>query len=123
MNTYKAEAREKWGSTDAYRQYAEKTGRYRKEQWNDLAGEMDGIMAAFALSMKKGETPDSAEAQSLVDTLQSHISESCYSCTDEILSGLGRLYAKDERFKSNIDRHAEGTAAFICAAIEVKCRK
>ena len=55
---HKAEAKEKWGNTDAYREHAEKTKNYPKEKWNALAGEMDGIMAEFALCMKKGESPD-----------------------------------------------------------------
>jgi hypothetical protein len=37
--------------------------------------------------------------------------------------GLGQMYVADERFKNNIDKHASGTAAFICEAIEVYCKK
>jgi hypothetical protein len=37
--------------------------------------------------------------------------------------GLGQMYIADERFKNNIDKHASGTAAFICEAIEVYCQK
>jgi hypothetical protein len=33
------------------------------------------------------------------------------------------MYVGDERFKNNIDKHADGTAAFICDSIEVYCRK
>ena len=119
---YQAEAKEKWGQTEAYRQYTEKTKDYPRQQWNALAEEMDRIMAAFALCMQKGETPDSAAAQELVKRLQGHITAHYYPCTDEILSGLGRMYVADERFQSNIDRHAEGTAAFICEAIAARFR-
>ena len=73
--------------------------------------------------MKKSETPDSEEVQNLVKMLQSHITENYYLCTNEILAGLGQMYVADERFKNNIDKHADGTAAFICEAIEVYCRK
>jgi len=121
FEAYKAEAQEKWGRTDAYRQYAEKTGHYSGQKWNDLAGEMDHIMAEFAVCMKNGGVPDSAEAQELVNTLRSHITEHYYNCTEQILAGLGQMYAADERFRSNIDKHADGTAAFICAAIGVYC--
>lgn len=120
---HKVEAQEKWGKTDAYKQHAERTRYYSKQKWNDLAEGMDQIMAAFASCMKKAERPDSTEAQNLVKTLQSHISENYYLCTNEILSGLGQMYVADERFKNNIDKHADGTAAFISEAIEVYCRK
>ncbi len=120
---YRVEVQEKWGKTDAYKEHAERTKNYSKQKWNDLAEGMDHIMAEFAVCMKNGETPDSAGAQNLVKTLQNHITENYYLCTNEILAGLGQMYVADERFKSNIDKHADGTAAFICEAIEVYCSK
>jgi len=120
---YKTEAREKWGKTDAYKEHAERTKNYSKQKWNDLAEGMDHIMAEFALCMRKDETPDSTEAQNLVKTLQNHITENYYLCTNEILASLGQMYVADERFKHNIDKYADGTAAFICEAIEAYCGK
>lgn len=76
MEKYEAEAKEKWGNTQAYQQHQKKTKDYSKEKWNALAEEMD-----------------------------------------QILAGLGQMYVADDRFRNNIDRHAEDTAAFICEAI------
>ena len=120
---YKAEAKEKWGKTDAYKEHAERTKNYSKQKWNDLADGMDCIMAEFSLCMRKNETPDSVEVQNLVKTLQNHITENYYHCTKEILAGLGQMYMADERFKNNIDVHGDGTAEFISEAIEIYCRK
>ena len=120
---HKAEAREKWGNTDAYKEHAERTKNYSKQKWNDLAEGMEHIMAEFALCMKKGESSDSTEAQNLVKMLQNHITGNYYVCTNEILAGLGQMYVADERFKNNIDKHADGTAAFISEAITVYCGK
>ena len=123
MNTfeqYKAEAQEKWGKTDAYKEYTQRTKDHSPQKWNDLAHGMDCIMAEFALCMKEGSAPDSAKAQGLVKKLQSHITDNFYHCTDEILQGLGQMYVADERFKANIDKHADGTAAFICKAIQAR---
>ena len=120
---YKAEAKEKWGKTDAYKEHAERTKNYAKQKWNDLATGIDNIMAEFATCMRKGQTPDCAETQNLVKILQNHITENYYHCTNEILTGLGQMYVADERFRNNIDKHADGTAEFICEAIEVYCRK
>ena len=119
----KAEARERWGKTDAYKEHAERTKNYSEKKWNDLSQGMEHIMVEFAACMKRGETPNSAEAQGLVKRLQSHITENYYNCTNEILAGLGQMYVADERFKSNIDKHADGAAAFICEAIKIYCRK
>ena len=120
---HKGEVKEKWGKTDAYKEYTQRTKNYSKQNWNDLAAGMDHIMSEFALCMRKDETPDSAVAQTLVKLLKDHITENYYLCTNEILAGLGQMYVADDRFKNNIDKHADGTAAFICEAIEVYCRK
>ncbi|MBQ8410784.1 MAG: TipAS antibiotic-recognition domain-containing protein, partial [Ruminiclostridium sp.] len=120
---YKAEAKEKWGNTDAYKEHSEKTKNYSAEKWNDLAEGMNGILAEFAVCMKNNKTPDSAEAQELVKSLQNHITENYYLCTNDILAGLGQMYVADERFKNNIDKHAEGTAQFISDAIKTYCGK
>ena len=120
---YRAEARERWGNTDAYRQHARKTQNYSRQDWAALAAGMDHIMAEFALCVKRGETPASAEAQHLVQALQDHITRHYYNCTTPILAGLGQMYVEDERFRHNIDQHGDGTAAFIREAIRAFCEK
>ena len=120
---HKAEVKEKWGKTEAYKEHSEKTKNYSKGKWNDLAQEMDQIMAEFALCMKNGEAPESVEAQNLVKMLQNHITQNYYNCTDQILAGLGQMYVADERFRNNIDKHGDGTAVFVCEAIHIYCAK
>lgn len=118
---YAKEAKEKWGVTAAYKESAEKTKGYTKEKWNDVNSGMDSIMSEFAECKKSGFAPDSKEAQTLVKKWQDFITENCYTCTKEILSGLGEMYVADERFKANIDRHGDGTAEFMRAAIKTYC--
>ena len=120
---YKAEAEEKWGKTDAYREHQEKTKGYSKQKWDDLAEGMDHIMAEFAHCKEQGATPASAETQALVEKLQDHITAHYYRCTRKILAGLGQMYVADPRFQSNIDKHSQGTAAFICEAVRHFCSK
>ena len=121
MTAFEKEAKEKWGQSPAYQEYESK--HLSSQNQNDLAAGMDRIMAAFALCMKSGAAPDSVQAQNLVKTLQDYITENCYHCTNEILAGLGRMYVADERFKANIDQHADGTAAFIRDAVTIFCRQ
>lgn len=120
---YKAEAKEKWGETDAYREYEEVTKNNSKEKWDSLAAGMDTLFAKFSELMKSGADPSSAEARNLVKSLQGYITENCYTCTDGILAGLGQMYIADERFRKNIDQPGEGTAEFVSHAIEAYCRK
>ena len=121
-SVYMAEAKEKWGKTDAYKEYEKKTMDYSGQQWNNITEGMEHIMKEFALCMGKNECPESAEAQKVVKMLQSYITENFYLCTKEILAGLGQMYVTDERFKNNIDKHANGTAEFISEAIAVYCK-
>jgi len=121
FENYKAEAKERWGKTEAYSEYTEKSKGYTKDKFNSLADGMNDILAEFAVSMKSGVTADSAEAQALVEKLQGYITESYYTCTKEILAGLGQMYVADERFRDNIDKHGNGTAEFISKAIIAYC--
>ncbi len=122
FDQHKQEVKEKWGNTDAYKEHARKTADYSKEKWNSLTDALNGIFKDFAQCMQEGNKPDSDEAQALVETLQKHITENYYHCTNEILAGLGQMYICDERFKLNIDSHGDGTAQFASEAIETYCK-
>ena len=117
------EARERWGNTAAYREHEQKTKNYTKEKWAEANDGMMAIFAEFAACKANGVSAASVEAQALVIKLQAHITANYYTCTDEILAGLGKMYIADERFKKNIDKYGEGTAEFAADAIEVYCRK
>ena len=116
-NNCKTEARERWGNTDAYCEHEQKTKNYTKEKWAEANDEMMAIFAEFAVCKQNGAEADSNEAQALVAKLQSHITANYYTCTDEILAGLGKMYVADERFKKNIDKYGERTAEFVSKAI------
>ena len=122
-NNYADEARERWGNTDAYREHEQKTKNYSKEKWAEINDGLMSIFTEFAACKDSDASADSAEAQALVAKLQTHITDNYYTCTCEILAGLGQMYVADERFKKNIDKYGEGTADFAYNAIEVYCRK
>ena len=115
----KNEARERWGNTDAYREHEQKTKKYTKEKWAEAGDGMMAIFAEFAECKSNGFAANSPEVQSLVVKLQEYITQNYYTCTNEILAGLGKMYVADERFKKNIDKYGEGTAEFVANAIIV----
>ena len=121
METYAAEAKAKWGKTDAYREFEQKTAGQTKAQ---LQSTGDGLMDIFAdLGAIRRLSPDSGEAQALVMKLQSYITEHYYTCTKQILRGLGQMYIAGDSMTENIDRAGgEGTAEFAHKAIEIYCR-
>ena len=123
MNDYKIEARSRWWDTDAYREHEQKTKNYKKEKWAEANDGLMAIFAEFAVCNESGASTDSAELQALVAKLQAHITANYYTCTDEILVGLGKMYIADDRFKKNIDKYGEGTAEFVSEGIRIYVEK
>ncbi len=116
---YETEAKQRWGETEAYKEHSEKTANYTKDKWQDVNAGLMTVLAKFAKCKKDGHTADSDNAQALVIELQTYITENYYTCTNEILAGLGQMYVADERFKNNIDKHTPGTAEFISQSIKI----
>ena len=123
MDNYSEEVREHWGDTSAYREHEQKTKGYTKEKWVEANDGLMVIFAEFAACKANGVSAASVEAQALVIKLQAHITANYYTCTDEILAGLGKMYVADERFKKNIDKYGEGTASFVAESIEIYVEK
>ena len=114
---YQVEVRERYGGTAAYREHQQKTKNYTKEKWAEANDGMMAIFAEFAECKNREYDVNLPEVQSLVGKLQDYITKNYYTCTDDILAGLGKMYVADERFKRNIDNYGEGTAEFASCAI------
>ena len=122
-NNYKLEARERWGNTDAYGEHEKKTKHYTKEKWAEINDGLMAIFAEFAECKNHEYDVNLPEVQTLVVKLQEYITQNYYTCTNEILAGLGQMYVADERFKENIDKSGEGTAEFVAEAIYLFCNQ
>ena len=120
--TYMAEAYTRWGYTAEYSEYKQKAENCIKEKWAEANDGLMAIFDEFAVCKQSGAEVDSNEAQAIVAKLQAHITENYYTCTDDILAGLGKMYIADERFKKNIDKYGKGTAEFVAEAIEIYFR-
>ena len=122
-DNHEAEIKEHWGDTPAYQEYKEKTKDYSKGRWASANLFLMATFSEFADCMHAGATPEDDEAQALVAKLQKTITSFYYTCTDEILAGLGKMYVADERFKKNIDKYGEGTAEFASEGIRIYVEK
>jgi len=116
---YAAEAKEKWGHTNAYTESTNKTAQYNAQKWQEIQENQSEIFSNFAKNMDK--QPDHPNVQELVKQWQDFLTNNFYTCTNEILQGLGQMYVADMRFTNNIDKHTKGLAAFISKAIDVYC--
>lgn len=118
---YADEAKQRWGNTDSYKESEKKTAGYSADKWGEVNAGLNAVLAEFA-SIKDVEAPESEKAQLLVKKLQTYITDNFYTCTPEILAGLGQMYVADERFKSNIDKNGNGTAEYISESIKIYCK-
>lgn len=120
IDRYAAEAKERWGNTDLYHAYEQKT---RGQSAADQKQTGEALMALLAeTGALRPLRPESEAVQQKIAALQAFISEHYYPCSKEVLSGLGEMYVCDERMRENIDQAGgEGTAAFVRDAIMVFC--
>lgn len=117
---YAAQAKASWGETPAYKEYQEKSEGRTTEEEQKLGVQLMSVFAEFGKI--RNQDPASDKAQILVSGLQACITKHYYTCTDEILSGLGEMYAAGGDFTQNIDAMGgEGTAEFVKKAIRIYC--
>lgn len=121
MDEYAKQAKEQWGKTPEYAEFEERF-RHRSREEERTAAE--GMMQLFAeFGEQKDRDPGDAQAQELVRRLREYITENFYTCSNEILSGLGQMYAAGGEFTENIDRAGgKGTAEFAAEAIRIYSR-
>lgn len=121
IDEYAKQAKESWGNTKEFKEF-EKKQKNRSDEETKMVNQQ--LMMVFAEFGKiKSEKYESEEAQNLVKKLQNFITDNFYNCSNEILSGLGKMYASGGDFTKNIDEFAgEGTAVFVDKAIEYYCK-
>ena len=121
IDEYSAQAKARWGATEAYREYEQKTKGQTKEQMQSTGGDLMDIFARMGTI--RHTDPASPEAQAMVKALQDFITAHYYTCTKQILQGLGMMYIAGDSMTKNIDAAGgEGTADFAHRAIEIYCR-
>lgn len=121
QDAYAAEAKKRWGKTDAYQEFDQKTAGQTQAQQDAAA---DGLMAIFSrMGAIRTADPASSDAQQKVKELQDYITAHYYTCTKQILKGLGMMYIAGDEMTANIDAAGgKGTARFAHEAIEIYCK-
>ena len=121
IDEYSKRAKEQWGKTEAYKEFEEKSADWTDKDQNNIMKDFMKIFVEFG-QMKSLEPADE-KVQLQVKKLQDYISEHFYTCTKQILGGLGKMYAAGGEFTENIDKAGgEGTAEFSAKAIEIYCK-
>ncbi|MEO9329099.1 MerR family transcriptional regulator [Gordonia aurantiaca] len=119
---FAAEAAERWGDTDAWRQSRARAARYTKEDWARIKVETDDLERRLADAMLRGVTPGSDEADALAEEHRAQIGR-FYDCSHEMHIGLADMYVADPRFTAHYDQVAAGLAVYVREVIRANAAK
>lgn len=120
IEQYQKLAKEAWGDTPAYKEYEQKSAKYSE---NDVKKISEGLMDIFyEFGDMKNMSPSDAKVQAQVKKLKDYITEHYYTCTDQILEGLGIMYVDGGDMQKSIDdAGGKGCAEFVARAINKFC--
>lgn len=122
MDEYAIQAKANWVNTPEYKQFESKKKSWNEQDTNDINNNLMNLFVEFGQLC--GEKPEGDKAQAQVKKLQDYITEQFYTCTPEILSSLGDMYADGGEMTENIDKACGAkTAEFASDAIKIYCKK
>lgn len=120
---HEAEARERWGNTDAYRESARRTASYTPEQWDAIKAELDVIEARMAALLAAGTPAHDPAAMDAAEDARLHIHRWYYPCSHAMHAGLAEMYTADPRFRAHYEDRAAGLAQFVADAIRANATR
>jgi DNA-binding transcriptional MerR regulator len=119
---YQAEAEERWGDTEAWKQSQAYTSTLTKDDWKRIKAETDALEASLAAAMNAGVTPGSDEANALAEEHRASI-ERYYACDHAMHVTVSSLYVSDERFRKHYDDIAPGLAQWLVDVVNANARR
>jgi len=119
---YEDEARERWGNTGAYKESMKRTKRYTPDDWKKIKTEQTAIYQDSVSMLKAGGKPTDPESMDIAERHRLSIDRWFYPCSHAMHEGLASFYESDSRFAENINKHGEGLADFLVAAIRANAR-
>ena len=116
-NEYEDEVQQRWGDTDAYKESARRTKRYRKEDWARMKAEQDEVNAAMIALFDEGVAADDPRAADVADEARLLIDRWFYPCSRQMHVGLAEMYLADARFTATYETMRTGLAQWWHDAI------
>lgn len=117
QDMYAAEAKERWGHTDAYKESQKRLAGYSKEDIAKAQSAMQEATDVVLAAMKAGLPAESQEAMAGAEAHRRSISDYWYDCSYEIHTGLATMYLADPRFTAHYEAQQAGLAKYIHDAI------
>ena len=110
---YKSEATKKYGEEVI------KTAEEKQKGKEDIVAEgFNRIFFAYAENIEKGIPATDSVNVALAKELHQHMCRYAFDCTIDVFSSIGFGYAKNEEFRTNLDKYGEGVGQYACDAIQ-----
>lgn len=122
-DAHEAEARARWGNTEAYQQSASRTSGYGAADWEALKAEAAAYLDVLVGCMAAGEPPECVTAMDAAEAHRAHIEEWFYACDHAMQVALADMYVADGRFKEHYDAVRPGLAAYLRDAIRANAAR
>lgn len=118
-----AEAQDRWGDTDAYRESQRRAATYTKEDWVRIKADSEAVTRRMLDAMTAGLPPTSGPAMDAAEAHRAQIDSSFYPCTLEMHRALAQMYLADPRFTATYEAMAPGMAQYVHDAIEANAAR
>jgi MerR family transcriptional regulator, thiopeptide resistance regulator len=116
-----ARARERWGGTAQWAQFAERAAERTAEDWQRIAEAVEALHTDLAAALRAGVEPGSEQAGALAER---HRGSMCvyFDCTHSMHVVLGRMNVHDPEFRANYDNIEPGLAVWLSHAVDANAR-
>ena len=112
-----AEAEQRWGESDAWKQSAARSKRYTPADWAAIKTEGDAVNSALVAALRSGVPADSDEVMDAAEAHRAHIARWFYDLDHTFHRGLADMYLADPRFTKTYEDQAPGLAQYVHDAI------
>ncbi|MER7001242.1 MerR family transcriptional regulator [Streptomyces sp. NPDC000410] len=114
-------ARERWGDTPQWAQYAERAAARGPDEWKAIVEANATLESDLGRAMQDGVVPGSAEANRLAERHREAFN-AYFHLTHEMQVCLGRMYQEDAGFTAHYDRVRPGLAAWLGRVIDANAQ-
>lgn len=116
-----AQARQRYGDTTQWQQYAERSAARSPEEWQAIADTVADLDRALGDAMDAGVVPGSPEANQLVERHR-EVFASYFPLTRQMQVCLGRMFETDPAFAAHYDGIRAGLATWFRRSIDASAR-
>ncbi|WP_373735977.1 MerR family transcriptional regulator [Bacteroides heparinolyticus] len=117
--TYQDNQKYKQAAMDMYgKEVIEEAIARQKGKEQELTDGFNEIFFAFSENMSNGINAASKENIDLAKKLHKHLCKYAFDCQTDVFSSIGYGYVQNTEFKNNLDQFGDGTAQYVCDAIQ-----